>query len=112
MLAELQRQKAQRLARSVGPSEIASTAPPSVADHGDGDDDGRSVSGQTESYVHASQVVLDREAGDDTKTDKTEAGDDKKSVNGEAGDEKKSRKSKAQLWYEMKIGCARPRLAC
>jgi peroxin-3 len=87
VLEELQRQKAQRLARSVGPSEIGTSAPPSVADTAD--DDARSSSLQTDGYVHASQVALEGE----TPTE------------GEAGVEKKSKKTKAQLWNEMKISC-------
>ena len=43
------------LARSVGPSEIASSAAPSVADTAD--DDAKSSSFQSESYVHASQIA-------------------------------------------------------
>ena len=86
VLEELQRQKAERLARSVGPSEIASSAPPSVAETaetaaekttGGGDDeDARSTSLQSDGYVHASQMA----------------------VGGP-----KSKKSKSQLWHEMKI---------
>ena len=92
VLEELQRQKAERLSRSVGPSEIASSAPPSVADTGE--DDGRSSSLQTDSFVHASQVVTEGDSG----TGAVEG-------DSEASEEKKSRKSKAQLWNEMKISC-------
>jgi peroxin-3 len=90
VLEELQRQKAERLARSVGPSEIGTSAPPSVADTAD--DDGRSSSLQTDGYVHASQVALE---GEDAPAP----------VEGEPGEEKKSKKTKAQLWNEMKISC-------
>jgi len=76
VLEELQRQKAQRLARSVGPSEIGTSAPPSVTE-----DDGSSM--QTDSFIHASQV------GDSPQED---------------GGEQKPKKTKAQLWNEMKIG--------
>lgn len=92
VLEELQRQKAERLARSVGPSEIGTSAPPSIADTTE--DDGRSSSMQTDSYVHASQVVPEGESS---------AGAVEESA--EASDEKKSKKSKAQLWNEMKISC-------
>ena len=96
ILEELQKHKAERLARSVGPSEVASSAPPSVMD-----DDGKSLTSfQSESYVHASQV----------------AGGDGDSASGsgsvEGGVEiaekgtKKPKKSKAQLWNDMKISCA------
>jgi peroxin-3 len=98
VLEELQRQKAQRLARSVGPSEIGTSAPPSVADTADtadtADDDGRSSSLQTDGYVHASQAALQGEAEGAAAA-----------VDGEAGDQKKSKKTKAQLWNEMKISC-------
>ncbi|KAF2128700.1 Peroxin-3 [Dothidotthia symphoricarpi CBS 119687] len=90
VLEELQRQKAERLSRSVGPSEIASSAPPSVVDGGD--DDARSSSMQTESYIHASQVVTE---GDDGTPGNAEVPEERKS--------RKSTKSKAQLWNEMKI---------
>ncbi|KAL1969004.1 hypothetical protein VTN77DRAFT_838 [Rasamsonia byssochlamydoides] len=77
---ELQRKRAERLARLSGSgtlgSEPSSTAP-SVAD-----DDGRSLSSfQTESYIHASQL------GDST-TD---------------GSSQRPKRSKAQLWNEVKI---------
>lgn len=93
VLEELQRQKAERLARSVGPSEIASSAPPSVADTAD--DDGKSSSFQSESYVHASQIAGESES----TTGSAEAGAD-------ISQERKTKKSKAQLWNEMKISCA------
>ncbi|KAJ4366784.1 peroxin [Neocucurbitaria cava] len=90
VLEELQRQKAERLSRSVGPSEIASSAPPSVADTTE--DDARSSSIQTESFVHASQVVTEGDSSTGPAEGSTEAGDGKK-----------SKQSKAQLWSEMKI---------
>ncbi|KAJ4991682.1 peroxin-3 [Stagonosporopsis vannaccii] len=88
VLEELQKQKARRLMRSVGPSEIASSAPPSVVEGGD--EGAPSTQADSESFVHASQVGLDEGSS---------------SVAGsEAGPEgKASRKSKAQLWNEMKI---------
>ena len=86
ILDELQKHKAERLARSVGPSEVASSAPPSVTD-----DDAKSLTSfQSESYVHASQIA-NRDGG-----------------NGEGSEatvEKKPKKSKAQLWNDMKISC-------
>ncbi|KAI2487137.1 Peroxisomal membrane protein [Pyrenophora tritici-repentis] len=90
VLEELQKQKAERLSRSVGPSEIASSAPPSVADTTE--DDARSSTLQTDSFVHASQVVTEG----DSVTGPVEGAP-------EASEEKKSKKSKAQLWNEMKI---------
>ncbi|KAI8940663.1 hypothetical protein NX059_001933 [Plenodomus lindquistii] len=98
VLEELQRQKAERLSRSVGPSEIASSAPPSVAETPSiadtADDDGRSSSLQTDSFIHASQVVADGDSS--TGAGPVEAAQ-------EPSEAKKSKKSKAQLWNEMKI---------
>lgn len=98
VLEELQRQKAERLSRSVGPSEIASTAPPSVVDTTE--DGSKSESVQTESYVHASQVALEGEGS-------TVSGETGTSAEAAGGIEKgkTSKKSKAQLWNEMKISC-------
>ncbi|KAF1915625.1 Peroxin-3 [Ampelomyces quisqualis] len=79
VLEELQRQKAERLSRSVGPSEIGTSAPPSVADTTE--DDAHSASMQADSFIHASQVATEEPAEEETK----------------------SKKSKAQLWSEMKI---------
>ena len=97
VLEQLQRQKAERLARSVGPSEIASSAPPSVVDT---TEDGTRSSAQadSESYVHASQVALEGEGSTVSGETSTEATGDKEKV-------KASKKSKAQLWNEMKISC-------
>lgn len=92
VLEELQKQKAERLARSVGPSEIASSAPPSIAETTE--DDARSSSIQTEGFVHASQVVA--EANSTGPAPETPVAN---------SSEKKSKKSKAQLWNEMKISC-------
>jgi peroxin-3 len=91
ILDELQKSKAERLARSVGPSEIASTAPPSVAD-----DDGKSF--QSEGYVHASQIAAESESG----TGSTEGGIEIRD-GGERKEDKRNKKTKAQLWNEMKI---------
>lgn len=91
VLEELQRQKAERLARSVGPSEIASSAPPSVADTTE--DDAASSSIQTDSFVHASQVVTEGESATGLVAPSPAV----------SSEEKKSQKSKAQLWNEMKI---------
>ncbi|KAF2715364.1 Peroxin-3 [Pleomassaria siparia CBS 279.74] len=95
ILDELQKHKAERLARSVGPSEIASSAPPSVTD-----DDGKSLTSfQSESYVHASQTTGgDGESG--SRTGILEGGGSLEGVEKEAS---KTKKSKAQLWNEMKI---------
>lgn len=98
VLEELQKQKAERLARSVGPSEIASSAPPSVADTAE--DDAKSSSFQSESYVHASQIAAGEGA---SSTDSTNGGTETSRER-----ERKSKKSKAQLWNEMKISCACP----
>lgn len=78
----LQRKRAERLARLSGsdaPASEPSSTAPSVTD-----DDGRSLSSfQTESYIHASQL------GDST-TD---------------GGSQRPKRSKAQLWNEVKISC-------
>jgi peroxin-3 len=93
VLEELQRQKAERLSRSVGPSEIGTSAPPSVADTTE--DDAKSSSVQTDGYIHASQVATETES----TAEPTESAP-------EPAEEKKNKKSKAQLWSEMKISCA------
>ncbi|KAF2651138.1 Peroxin-3 [Lophiostoma macrostomum CBS 122681] len=88
ILDELQKHKAERLSRSVGPSEAASSAPPSVTD-----DDGKSLTSfQSESYVHASQMA----GGEGSSESPTGEG-------AEGSAERKPKKSKAQLWNEMKI---------
>jgi peroxin-3 len=58
------------------------------------DDDAKSSSIQTDGYVHASQVAIEGE----NSTAPAEGAP-------EASEEKKSKKSKAQLWNEMKISC-------
>jgi peroxin-3 len=100
VLEELQRQKAERLSRSVGPSEIGTSAPPSVADTTE--DDGKS-SVQTDGYVHASQVVTEGEGSVAPAEGSAEAPAE---ASAEAASEEKKKKSKAQLWSEMKISCA------
>ena len=86
ILDELQKHKAERLSRSAGPSEVASSAAPSVTD-----DDGKSLTSfQSESYVHASQI-----ANGEGSTASGESG--------EGAADRKPKKSKAQLWNEMKI---------
>jgi peroxin-3 len=97
VLEELQRQKAERLSRSVGPSEIGTSAPPSVADTND--DDGKSSSIQTDGYVHASQVAIEGEGEASVASAEGAAAVEP------TAEEKKSKKSKAQLWNEMKISC-------
>ena len=97
VLEELQRQKAERLSRSVGPSEIASTAPPSVVDPTE-DGTQSSVQADSESYVHASQIALEGEGSTASGETGIEAAAEKEKV-------KASKKSKAQLWNEMKISC-------
>jgi peroxin-3 len=76
----------------VGPSEIASSAPPSVADTTE--DDARSSSLQTDSFIHTSQVVTEGDSSSGAPEGSTPV-----------SDEKKSKKTKAQLWSEMKISC-------
>lgn len=78
---ELQRQRSEKLARSAGPSEAASSdfpsAPPSTID-----DSASMSSFQTGSYIHASQMGDSQDARSLLK-----------------------KKSKAQLWNDMKISC-------
>lgn len=81
---ELQRQKAERLARSVGgASDIASSDLPSGPPSTIGDDNASLSSFQTGSYVHASQMA----------------------ESGVQGGRPRSKKTKAQLWNDMKIQC-------
>lgn len=86
IVEELQQHKAERLARSVATSEIASSVPPSVTD-----DDGKSLTSfQSEGFVHTSQVGEgENKNGEAAEGSSTEA--------------PKPKKSKAQLWNEMKI---------
>jgi peroxin-3 len=85
-LSELQRQREERLAKSVAPSEISTADLASVPEE-DGNA-GSVKSFQTESYVHASQVA--------------------ESVTGDGNARSlRSKKSKAMLWNEMKINCKR-----
>jgi len=86
---ELQQQKAAKLARNGEghPSELGS-GPPSVTD-----DDGRSmVSMQSESGIHASQMGIPSSAPGDGPQDGGQQA-------------QKSRKSKLQLWNDLKISC-------
>jgi hypothetical protein len=87
---ELQQQKAAKLARGGEghPSEMGSS-PPSVTD-----DDGRSmVSMQSESGIHASQMGIPPTS---TPTDGPQDG---------GLQAQKARKSKLQLWNDLKISC-------
>lgn len=87
---ELQQQKAAKLARNgeSHPSELGS-APPSVTD-----DDGRSmVSLQSESGVHTSQMGL---------PSATSAGEGAQDGGQQV---QKAKKSKLQLWNDLKISC-------
>lgn len=59
------------------------------------EDDAKSSSVQTDGYIHASQVATEAES----TTEPTES-------TPEPVEEKKNKKSKAQLWSEMKISCA------
>jgi peroxin-3 len=90
---ELQQQKAAKLARGADahPSELGSN-PPSVTD-----DDGRSIiSMHSESGMHISQLGIPTatSAGTGTQDGGLQA--------------QKARKSKLQLWNDLKISCERP----
>lgn len=95
---ELQQKKAERLAAATTkgtgsspdvPSSELSSGPPSVA----AEDDGRSLqSFQSESYVHASQTV---DGGGSTGPPEE--------VSANNNSPPKPKKTKAQLWAELKI---------
>jgi len=88
-LNELQQKKAERLARSVGPSEAASTADlPSQAPSVVEGDDKSQKSSQTDSFVHASQIVGGSHGSADA-----------------ASQAPGMRKTKVQLWNELKVDC-------
>ena len=87
---ELQQKKADRLSKNAGASDLASSdlqsgpsVPPSVTD-----EEG-SASVQSGSYIHASQMA-------------------QSTMNGAEGAGQKPKKSKTQLWNEMKISCMSP----
>jgi peroxin-3 len=61
------------------------------------DDDGKSSSIQTDGYVHASQIAIEGE-GSPAPVEGSASAET-------TAEEKKSKKSKAQLWNEMKISC-------
>lgn len=90
---ELQQKKAERLAvKGTASPEVASSelssGPPSVVE-----DDGRSLqSFQSESYVHASQPTADGGSA---------AASEESSANAQPS----AKKTKAQLWAELKIAC-------
>jgi peroxin-3 len=88
VLEELQAQRQERLARSVGPSEVSTadlpSAPPSITDGGD------EKSLASESFLHTSQL------GEST-VGLGEAKSQPPSV--------RSKRNKVQLWNEVKISC-------
>ena len=88
MTNELQRQRAEKLAKSAGPSEAASSEYPS-APASTIDDSASMSSFQTGSYIHASQMSDSQDARSLLK-----------------------KKSKAQLWNDMKISCEPGTIAC
>jgi peroxin-3 len=88
LLEELQNQRAERLAKSVGPSEVStadlSSPPPSIVDNGD------NKSLASESFIHTSQMAESTVEGSPGKLKPPTA---------------QSKKSKTQLWNQMKIDC-------
>lgn len=82
LTAELQKQKQDRLAKSTGPSEAASSEFPSAPASTIDDDKASLSSFQTGSYIHASQMAEGGEGGAN-----------------------KPRKTKVQLWNQLKITC-------
>jgi peroxin-3 len=89
VLEELQQQRAERLARSVGPSEVSTadlpSAPPSVTDGGDE----RSLA--SESFIHTSQFAESNAEGGEIASLKPPA--------------PRSKRNKVQLWNQVKIDC-------
>jgi peroxin-3 len=89
VLEELQAQRQERLARSVGPSEVSTadiaSAPPSITDGGD------EKSLASESFMHTSQIA-ESSAG---------LGEQSKSQPPSV----RSKRNKVQLWNEVKISC-------
>lgn len=127
VLEELQRQKAERVKRSIasiGPSEIGTSAPPSVADtmtETEGGEEGDAASSvvTTEGFVHASQVVGEGQGEGEGNGTAVAGKDEEKegsvakeavpvSVQGKKDEAKENKKNKAQLWNEMKISCKYP----
>lgn len=89
VLEELQQQRAERLARSVaGASEISTADLPSVA--GSVTDGGDEKSLASESFVHTSQIA--DSVGEESSTLKPPT-------------TARSKRSKAQLWNQVKIDC-------
>jgi len=87
-LDELQQHRAERLARSAGPSEVSTadlhSAPPSTIDNGD------EKSLASESFVHASQMAESTADGLDKKLTPSPL---------------RPKRNKAQLWNQVKIDC-------
>jgi peroxin-3 len=88
LLEELQQQRAERLAKSVGPSEVSTadlpSAPPSTIDNGD------EKSLASESFVHTSQMADSAIESSPSKLKSSSL---------------RPKKNKTQLWNQMKIDC-------
>ena len=81
---ELQHQRAEKIGRSVGTSELAPSEPSSGERSGAGEDVKSQTSVQSGEYLHASQMAASNLTSDEPF---------------------KPKKSKAQLWDELKINC-------
>jgi peroxin-3 len=82
---ELQQQRAEKLGRSAGTSEIAPSELSSGAKSGMGDDGKSQTSFQTDEFLHTSQMAS--------------------SANEQSSSSLGPRKTKHQLWDELKINC-------
>jgi peroxin-3 len=108
ILAELQQEKSERLARSMAsetaPSEILSadvqSTAPSVVTEGD------EKSVQSESFVHASQISTGKPAeGEATKDEKPPSQEPPAASAQPASPPPPPKKSKALLWNDLKLIC-------
>ena len=84
---ELQQQRTDRTARSTGGSELTPSELSSASVSGGVEDSKSATSGQTDGFLHTSQLgssALDASI---------------------AGDSPKVKKTKTQLWNELKINC-------
>lgn len=84
---ELQQQRTDRSARSAGGSDPTPSEFSSASASGGLDDSKSAVSGQTDGFLHTSQLGS---SGLDVSI---------------SGDVSKARKTKTQLWNELKINC-------
>ena len=89
VLEELQQQRAERLSRSVAPSELSTADLPSIA--GSVTDGGDEKSLASESFIHTSQIAESNADGEQSTLKPPST--------------PRSKRSKAQLWNQVKIDC-------